>query len=117
MPRVPRGATIYVYATSPESAIVGSFTAGDVMKDTPAAIWRQLRKELAIDKADYDRYFSGCSLASALEVVEPQRLRRPASLSELGGVSQSWTFTAPQSSLRLRDEAVRRHLEALRTAF
>lgn len=117
MPRVVPGATIYVYATAPVSAVVGFFEAGDVRRDSRAAIWRDLRDELAIEKKDYDRYFSGCRIVSAVRVIEPRLLRRPAPLPELRGVSPTATFTAPQSSVRVKDDVLRQHLEALSNPF
>ena len=108
---VNKGDRIYLYATSPESAVVGGFSVGAVDRDTPHGLWNRIGKGFAISKSDFDAYVSGAREVVAIQVENTFRLRRPTQVRELMGVDSA--FNPPQSALILRSHSVREHLARL----
>src|SRR5207248_5209091 len=48
---------VVLYATSPLRAVVGSFVAGEIISDTPRAVWEALHQDLASTRAGYFEMF------------------------------------------------------------
>ena len=108
---VEKGDRIYLYATSPESAVIGGFSVGAVDRDTPRGIWKRIGKGFAIPKSDFDAYVAGAREVVAIRVENAFHLRRPTQVRELMGVDSA--FSPPQSALILRSQSVREHLARL----
>lgn len=108
---VDKGDRIYLYATSPESAVIGGFSVGAVERDTPRGLWKRIGKGFAISKRDFDAYVSGAREVVAIQVENTFHLRRPTQVRELMGVDSA--FSPPQSALILRSQSVREHLAQL----
>ena len=108
---VGTGDRIYLYATSPDSAVIGGFSVGAVDRDTPHGLWKRIGKGFAISKSDFDAYVSGAREVVAIQVENTFRLRRPTQVRELMGVDSA--FSPPQSALILRSHSVREHLARL----
>jgi len=81
--RVKPGAIIVLYATSPHKAIVGHFTAGQVLVGSPHYLWGMTAHGGGIAKEDFDEYFCGAERGCAVEVKAPVRWCSSRSLSEL----------------------------------
>lgn len=108
---VEKGDRIYLYETSPESAVIGGFYVGSIDRDTPRGIWKRIGKGFAISKSDFDAYVAGAREVVAIQVENVFRLRRPTQVRELMGVDSG--FSPPQSALILRSQSVREHLDRL----
>lgn len=70
--------TIYMYASSPVQRIVGAFSLGDVIEDTPANLWRRYGTDSGIgQRSRFMEYFAEAEKGYAFEVEEPHRLPNP----------------------------------------
>lgn len=110
-PALSAGDRVYLYATSPQSAVVGWFIVRSVSRHTPNKVWADVGAGFAISKTEFDKYVAGAREVVALEVAETSRLRRPSGARELVGVDSA--FTPPQSAVVLRSPSLRTHLEQL----
>lgn len=92
--RLPPGMVVLIYHPQPMQAILGSFSVGSVISDTPDAIWEQYASECGIDEASYRTYFGDSMRAYAIVVRNARKWDKPLSLEQLRG---SWpAFTPPQ---------------------
>lgn len=82
-PSLRPGDVVYVYATSPVMAVVGSFVCGDVVEGSPTGIWSQVGREAEVSRSRFRAYFQSASRAFAIEVLSPRTLRSPLSLKTL----------------------------------
>lgn len=92
----PRGATAYIYATSPVRAMVGVADIKRVLKMPVSQIWEQFEKVAYIEKNDFDKYFEGVESGFALQFENVRPLKKPLPLSEL---RERFGFEPPQSFL------------------
>ena len=110
-PHVSPGTQVYIYVTAPESAIVGSFTAGDCADQSPEEVWSQFQPDLGMSRKAFAGYTKGRTSVKAFAVREPRRLRRPVPRAEAAGVSPGWR--PPQSFRYVRDPKLQDHLSRL----
>ena len=84
--------------------VIGEFTAGNVNRDKPVALWFMINNPIAvpsqetrfgIDREKYDEYYKGKSEAIAIQIKSPIRYAKPKTLEEIG------VKNAPQSYLYL----------------
>lgn len=94
-PRINRGDIVYVYATSPVSAILGTFTCGEISEGKPESLWRSLRASEHTPRETFEDYFAESELAAAIEVLEPEPWSEPLHLRAIR--RQVATFSPPQS--------------------
>ena len=90
-----KGREVFVYVTSPVGKLRGGFQVGEVRTGTPEEIWEVVANSACIERADFDAYYAGRSIAFALEITEVWEYSDPVGLSELRGMFQN--FVAPQS--------------------
>jgi predicted transcriptional regulator len=83
---------IVIYSSSPVKKIVGSFTPGEILVDTPKNIWKICRDYAGITEDDFFNYFAGKTEAYAIEIEDINLLDEPIDPRE-----QQPGFTAPQS--------------------
>ena len=63
-----RGRDAFVYATTPVRMLRGGFRIGKVWTGTPEEIWSVVSDDVGVEKPEFDAYYAGRELASALEV-------------------------------------------------
>jgi predicted transcriptional regulator len=80
-------AFVIVYATSPVSRIVGWFRVGGIEAEAPKALWERFGGVGGIELDEFDRYYEGRDVGTAITVAEAASLTEPLPLSSLGGVS------------------------------
>ncbi|MCY0867921.1 MAG: DNA-binding protein [Desulfurococcus sp.] len=97
---VERGDRIVLYVTGRVKAIMGEFTAGDVIKGPPEYIWRRLEalEYTGVLAGDY-RYISGSKTAMAIEVVNPLMYKQPIPLRTIRRIFPD--FNPPMSMREL----------------
>lgn len=88
------GARIWIYSTSPTSAIEITAFVSTVEVDTPENIWKKYESKCGISKDNFDAYFLGSTEAYALHVSEVQKLGKKIKLDEIRKLSDG--FTPPQ---------------------
>ena len=80
-------------------AIVGEFTIGSIISDTPQKVWELTHKHGGITKNHFNDYFKGCKMAHAIEIDEVVKLDTSINPKD---VIQG--FTAPQNFLYLEND-------------
>lgn len=88
------GVRIWIYSTSPASAIEATAFVSTVEADTPENIWKKYQSKCGISKGDFDAYFLGSTEAYAVHVENPKRLDKRVKLEEIKRLSDG--FTPPQ---------------------
>ena len=83
---------IFIYSSSPEKRIIGSFQIGSILKDCPEQLWEQVKDESGIDYLTYCKYFDGKAEAYAIQIVDLKLFHTPIDPKELDP-----SFIAPQS--------------------
>ncbi|MCK5374100.1 MAG: GNAT family N-acetyltransferase [Alphaproteobacteria bacterium] len=88
------GVRIWIYSTSPTSAIEATAFVSTVDTDTPEKIWKKYGNKCGISKTDFDTYFSGALEAHALHISNAKRLNKKVKLGEIKKLFDG--FTPPQ---------------------
>ena len=91
---VPVGAVAWIYSTTPTRAMTGSARIASVERLGLSELWREYRSAAAIDKDDFDAYFSGVDFGYAIHLSSPRPFKRPISLADLRDLCD---FEPPQS--------------------
>src|SRR5690349_10384259 len=93
-PKIATGARIWIYATRPTAALRGCATLDRVETAAPSVIWEKFRRHVSVSKDDFDKYFSGQSIAHALILSEVQELENPILLTSMKKIVRG--FHPPQ---------------------
>lgn len=72
-----------VYATRPESSLVGVVRTEHVHVEDVRTLWSRFGKRSCVPRADFDAYFQGKQRGYAIELVTPARLPKPIPLADL----------------------------------
>jgi predicted transcriptional regulator len=88
------GTRVWIYSTSPTSAVEAVVHVDAVECDTPENIWHKFQNKIGISRSDFDAYFSGSAEAYALNISNPEKLERRVKLDEIRTLSEG--FTPPQ---------------------
>ena len=100
--RIPENSYVFLYISSPVRQIRGGFRVGQVWRGTPEEIWDQVSELAKMDKSDFDAYYTGRTLACALEITDVWEYEKPVSLNILRKrfpnfvVPQSWRHLQPE---------------------
>ena len=100
-PRFRTGDTIYVYATAPVQAIVGSFTCDGVIEGTLRELWEDYAGASEPTRSFFRNYFDGRSKGYAIQVSHPRTWASPLTLDILRELIPG--FHPPQSYRFLAD--------------
>ena len=68
---------IVIYASSPVKKIIGHFSVGEIIVDTPDNLWNNLKAQAGIDKKAFFEYFQGKTFGYALEIKNFRTLAKP----------------------------------------
>lgn len=98
IPAINLGTRLWIYATRPLGAIVGSAVVDNIIDGTPAEVWDKCIGRIAIDRLEYDKYFSGTDRALGLSLSDIKR-RRPIGIDQLREIQEG--FHPPQVVARL----------------
>lgn len=104
-PRLTKGDTVVLYATSPCRAIVGTFTVGRLVEGAPASLWSSVSGSCGVSRRRFDAYFSGARTGFAIEVGAVRRLEEPIPLPDIRVAVPE--FRPPQGYHYLRDDRPR----------
>ena len=102
------GGEVFVYVTRPVMELRGGFRVGEVRAGTPQEIWEEVSERAAINRADFDAYYEGLSVAYALEITDVWEYANPPRLSTLRTqfdnfvVPQSWRYVKPEEHQSFR---------------
>ena len=95
------GGHALVYVTSPVRQLRGGFRVESVVSGTLDEVWDKVSASAGINRAQFDAYYDGSSVAYALKIVDVWEYVEPVDLSELRSrfgrfvVPQSWRYVNP----------------------
>jgi predicted transcriptional regulator len=75
IPPLAVGTRLWIYATRPTAAVIGSAIVGSVARGTTASIWRAFSSNAYLSEDDFNAYFEGASEAIAISLLNIQRQR------------------------------------------
>ncbi|WP_154661006.1 ASCH domain-containing protein [Microvirga lotononidis] len=75
IPNLEAGTLLWIYATVPVKAVVGSAIIASIIRDTPEEIWNTYSQHSAIDRDEFDRYFEGTTEAVCIKLRAVKRVR------------------------------------------
>ena len=97
-----KGRDVFIYVTSPVMELRGGFRVGQVWTGTPEEIWETVSDSAGVERHDFDAYYTGQSIAYALEITKVWQYANPLPLSALRDmfqgfvVPQSWRYVKPE---------------------
>ena len=98
IPPIEIGSRLWIYATRPKAAIVGSVVLRKVVSMTPDELWRHCGDLAGIGRYDYDSYFDGTDVALGLYLSDVRRVN-PISIEQLRDTFDG--FHPPQVMVKL----------------
>lgn len=109
-PNLPPTTRVFIYASSPSRAVLGSFILDAVHVGAPSTLWDQFGARLDINREYFDRYLEGTSSGSVLEVGTAVRWEQPIPLAQLRSAvgiepPQSYRYLNLEQAAHLRDGA------------
>jgi len=94
-PRLTGGSLAFVYVSGASKRLIGSFRVAEVIESSPLALWRSLRQQTAISRAEFDSYFEGTQNAFGIQIASVHLLPSPVHLTCL---RNNWPgFHPPQT--------------------
>lgn len=109
IPNTPVGTRLWIYATRPRAAVVGTAIIEKILRLPPLTIWNTYESQLCISRGAYNSYFKGSNEAIAIFLKEVSR-HRPIFIDELREMKNG--FHPPQVLARI-SEAESSHLSQL----
>jgi predicted transcriptional regulator len=93
IPSIDPGTRIWIYATRPVGAVVGSALIERIIRGTPGAIWSSYGEETGVTHSHFKTYFDGAVEAIALFLTEVRR-SKPVNIDKLRALRHG--FHPPQ---------------------
>lgn len=93
------GALLYLYATAPVKAILGTARVTELYKGTPVELWGEHQAKTCVRKEDFDEYYAGASSAVLIGLTDVHSAPSPIPLSTLRVLQAK--FSPPQTARRL----------------
>lgn len=100
-PSLRAGDRVYVYATTPTQAIVGTFVCGPIVEERPDSLWQRFAKAGATPRSFFVSYFSGSERGCAIGVTQATAWTSPLTLHHIR--EHLPQFSPPQSYAFLSD--------------
>lgn len=79
---------VFVYETAPVSRVTGWFRVSEIETAPRSRLWKVYRDQLAISRADFERYLGGCSRPTVMTVSTRRCFRRGLPLRAFTGGSR-----------------------------
>jgi len=90
---------VFVYSSSPEKKIIGYFTVGKIVKDTPEKLWEKFNSVGGIDKDSFYEYYKDSEIGYSIGIKSFERFEE-----EIDPVDFFEKFCAPQSYIYLDEK-------------
>jgi predicted transcriptional regulator len=102
---VGKGTRIWIYSKIPAARIEATAYVQQIYENNPDGLWSQFGHTTGISRAEFDRYFMGCSRGCAVVLDNPTALVPALGLSTMK--KKIAGFHPPQFFKRLRSEELR----------
>jgi predicted transcriptional regulator len=93
------GGLMFIYASSPDQALIGAARIERVRRMTPAGLWRSFKKQACMSRELFNTYFAGATEGFGVMLGEVVRFPEAIPVSEL---KERFRFSPPQSYRYLR---------------
>jgi predicted transcriptional regulator len=90
--------TVFVYSSAPEKRIIGFFTIGKIVEDSPDKLWEKFGKVGGIKEKDFFEYYKNVKTGFSISVATYKEFKTGANPDEFFE-----KFCAPQSYLYLEE--------------
>ncbi len=90
---------VFVYSSSPEKKIIGYFTIGKIVEDSPVQLWEQFKDVGGINKKDFFEYYKNSNTGFSIGVESYEKFSVGVDPEELFE-----KFCAPQSYIYLEEK-------------
>lgn len=100
IPAIEVGTRLWIYATRPVAAVLGSVRVELIIRGSPEEVWKKGGKESGLDRPTFDAYFDGSNEAVGLVLADAHR-GTPISIEELRTIRLG--FHPPQVIAKLSD--------------
>jgi predicted transcriptional regulator len=97
------GGVMFIYASSPDQALVGAARIEQVWCMTPAGLWRSFKNKVCVTRDRFNAYFDGVEQGFGILINEVVRFEHPLPMSEL---KERFRFSPPQSYRYLRGSLI-----------
>ncbi len=74
IPSLELGTRLWIYATLPVGAVVGSALVHSFCNASPSELWRRYCERAAITRTDFNNYFSGTDHGVGIELSSVQKI-------------------------------------------
>lgn len=83
VPNVSKGDMVIIYSTLPVKAVLGTCVVENVIKKSPAQLWKIHSSKLGIDRKRYFEYFRNSGTAVGIVLTSIDRLANEISLDSI----------------------------------
>lgn len=90
---------VFVYSSSPEKKIIGYFTIGEVIEDTPEKLWEKFNKVGGINKKDFFEYYKNYETGFSIGINDYEKFDKGVDPADFFD-----KFCAPQSYIYLEEK-------------
>lgn len=94
-PKIDVPTRALLYATAPVRALLGTCVVTDVESADLTVLWRKHRSQCALAYGEFQRYFEGVAIGTALTLAQPQSFSSEVPLQDLRAKPRG--FRPPQS--------------------
>jgi len=94
-PNVDVGDLVIIYSTVPEKAVVATCSVKEIIKRSPAQLWRTHSRLMGIDRKRYFEYFKDSDAAIGISLTSVDKLEKKLSLDALRKLLPK--FSPPQT--------------------
>lgn len=102
IPALSVGTRLWIYATRPVGAVIGTATVDSIVRGDPEEMWLKFGDRTGIDRIDYDAYFGGAHEAIGLVLVNPLRTLENVEIEKLRSLRNG--FHPPQVMMSINSE-------------
>jgi predicted transcriptional regulator len=92
-----------IYASSPDSCLLGEATVMSVVTGHPEEIWSSYGAQLGCSRSEFDGYARGASKLAAIILGQVIRYQRPLPLAEIRALNEGH-FSPPQSYRKVEEK-------------
>jgi predicted transcriptional regulator len=75
IPTIQTGARLWIYATRPIGAVVGSATIDAIVRGRPDMVWEACGGRANVSRLEFNRYFHGAPEAIGISLAAIQKIR------------------------------------------
>ena len=92
---------IFIYSSSPEKKVIGTFKIDDIIQDNPQNLWENFKEFSGVTKSEFFTYFNGRDNGFAIKIEDFRKFKNPKDLDEIFP-----GYVPPQSFCYIKDQKV-----------